>query len=244
MKKTILLLTFLATCLCNAQLITENLASENVGISETNPVQKLDVNGTTKTTQLIVGNKNTIPAFVNAWVEGDFATQLFLNNASRPTNERLWALSIINGNFKIFTESDDMTSIQEAFTINRGSGLNIDNILFPNGNVGIGTNSFTDGDDTYRLSINGKVRAHGVKVYTTWADYVFKPDYNLKPLDEVEAFINKNGHLPNVPSEAEVLENGIELGAMNAKLLEKIEELTLYTIQLKKEIELIKSKID
>ena len=129
------------------------------------------------------------------------------------------------------------------FVIKNGSSLVQGDIIADN-NIGIGTTSFTDGNDTYRLSVDGKVRAHGVKVYTTWADYVFKPDYDLKPLNEVEAFINKNGHLPNVPSEKEVLENGIELGAMNAKLLEKIEELTLYVIEQNKKITEMQSEIN
>lgn len=108
--------------------------------------------------------------------------------------------------------------------------------------VGIGTNNFIDGTDTYRLSVNGNIRAHRVKVYTSWADYVFYNNYNLKSLEEVEDFIKANGHLENIPSAKEVEENGIELGEMNKKLLEKIEELTLYVIQLNKEIKELKSK--
>ena len=105
-----------------------------------------------------------------------------------------------------------------------------DDIHVSTGNVGIGTESFIDGSDTYRLSVDGKIRAHGVKVYTTWADYVFEEDYDLLSLAEVKRHIEEKGHLPNVPSAAEVEKNGIELGNMNAKLLEKIEELTLYII--------------
>lgn len=216
----------------------------NAGIGTTTPTQKLEVNGTTKTNQLIVGDAATIPSFASAWFEGGFSSQLFLNSSSSPVDERVWALSAINGSFKIFAENDNLSALQEAFIINRGTGINIENVLFPNGNVGIGTSSFVDGNDTYRFSVNGKIRAHGVKVYTTWADYVFENDYILKPLEEVEDFIQKNGHLPNVPSEAEVLKNGIELGAMNAKLLEKIEELTLYIIELNKKVEELETKID
>lgn len=216
----------------------------NAGVGTTTPTQELEVNGITKTNQLIVGDTNTIPSFANAWFEGGFSSQLFLNTTSSPVDERVWAMSAINGDFKIFAENDNLSALQEAFVINRGTGINIENVLFPNGNVGIGTSSFVDGNDTYRFSVNGKIRAHGVKVYTDWADYVFKDDYDLKPLNEVEDFIKQHGHLPNVPSEAEVLENGIELGAMNAKLLEKIEELTLYTIELNKKIEELETKID
>lgn len=242
MKKLTVLIALLIVSITTAQNTFP--ASGNVGINTTTPTQELDVNGTTKTNQLIVGDAATIPPFANAWLEGGFTSQLFFNASSSPVDERVWALSAINGDFKIFAENDNLSALQEAFVINRGLGINIDSVLFPNGNVGIGTSSFIDGADTYRLSVDGKIRAHGVKVYTTWADYVFKDDYILKPLEEVEEFIKQNGHLPNVPSEAEVLENGIELGAMNAKLLEKIEELTLYLIEQQKEMKQLKEKIN
>lgn len=107
-------------------------------------------------------------------------------------------------------------------------------------NVGIGTSSFTDGSELYRLSVKGKVRAHEVKVYTDWADFVFHKDYDLPTLKEIEDFIVENGHLENIPSAEHVAKNGIELGEMNKLLLQKIEELTLHVIKLNKEIELLK----
>jgi uncharacterized coiled-coil protein SlyX len=132
---------------------------------------------------------------------------------------------------------------QEIFTVNE----NNDNVQFylakPNSFVGIGTTSFTDGSETYKLSVKGKVRAEEVKVYNTWADYVFNNDYNLKPLTEVESFINDNGHLPNVPSACEIEEKGLMLGEMTKIQQEKIEELTLYLIQQNKEIEELKSQV-
>ncbi|MGH1383114.1 hypothetical protein [Kordia sp.] len=77
-----------------------------------------------------------------------------------------------------------------------------------------------------------------------WADYVFKDDYNLLPLNEVEKHINEKGHLPNVPSAEEVAQSGINVAKMDAKLLEKIEELTLYVIQQQKEIKQLRSLIE
>ena len=74
----------------------------------------------------------------------------------------------------------------------------------------------------------------------TWSDYVFQKDYSLPSLLEVEEFIGENGHLPGVPSENEVLENGVDLSEMNTILLKKIEELTLYVINQQKEIEKLK----
>lgn len=68
-----------------------------------------------------------------------------------------------------------------------------------------------------------------------WADYVFNADYRLKTLDEVKEYIEKNKTLPDVPSENEVLKNGLNVADMNALLLRKIEELTLYVIDLQKQ---------
>ena len=98
------------------------------------------------------------------------------------------------------------------------------------GNVGIGTDNPQN-----KLDVNGTIRATEVKVEADWADFVFDKDYKLPTLQEVEDHINEHKHLPDIPSEAEVKENGVSLGEMQAKLLQKIEELTLYVIELKKE---------
>ncbi|WP_320052039.1 hypothetical protein [uncultured Acetobacteroides sp.] len=115
-----------------------------------------------------------------------------------------------------------------------------------NGNVGIGTSNPQN-----LLDVNGTIRAKEVKVESGWADFVFKPDYQLKPLAEVEQFITTNGHLPEIPTTKEVEQNGVNLGEMNAKLLQKVEELTLYLIdqskkidQLSKENRALKRKVD
>lgn len=94
-----------------------------------------------------------------------------------------------------------------------------------------------------KLAVNGNIHAKEVKVdLTGWPDYVFKEDYDLPTLEEVEKHIKDKGHLINIPSAEEVEENGIELGEMNKLLLEKIEELALYVIELKKEINVIKQE--
>lgn len=108
---------------------------------------------------------------------------------------------------------------------------------FP-GKVGIQTKN----TENYELAVNGKVRAKEVRVETGWSDFVFQKGYPLLPLKEVEAFIEKNKHLPSVPSENEVAKNGIELGSINSKLLQKVEELTLYVIQMNKELMQIKAE--
>jgi len=96
------------------------------------------------------------------------------------------------------------------------------------GNVGIGTTS-----PQYKLSVKGTIGAQEITVTSTssWPDYVFKPGYRLKPLREVNAYVKQHGHLPGIPSEKEVREKGVSVGEMRAKLLAKLEELTLLMIQ-------------
>jgi len=118
------------------------------------------------------------------------------------------------------------------------------NQLKLNGKVGIG-NSFANFPNTagavnvanYNLFVKGGILTEEVRVslQSAWADYVFSKEYNLKTLDEVASFINQNGHLPNMPSARQVKEEGIELGEIAKLQQEKIEELTLYVIQLSKE---------
>ncbi|MCL1666889.1 hypothetical protein M2T82_02315 [Elizabethkingia ursingii] len=107
-----------------------------------------------------------------------------------------------------------------------------------NGNIGIGTTNPQN-----KLDVNGTVHAKEVKVdMTGWADFVFEKDYQLPTLDEVEQHIHKKGHLPNIPNTKEVTENGLSLGESQKLLLQKIEELTLYQIQLNKEVTNLKQE--
>jgi hypothetical protein len=108
------------------------------------------------------------------------------------------------------------------------------------GAVGIGTTN-TAG---YKLAVNGSARAKEVVVETGWADYVFDEAYKLKDLNEVENFIKQNKHLPNIPSASEIETNGLKVGETQKRMMEKIEELTLYIIQLKKEMDALKASIN
>ncbi len=113
------------------------------------------------------------------------------------------------------------------------------------GKVGIGTTSPSE-----KLEVNGTIRSKEVKVEIDgWPDYVFEEDYDLRSLEETEAYIKANKHLPEIPSAKEIEENGVRLGEMNRLLLKKIEELTLHQIEMmkiikeqQKEIKLLKSK--
>jgi hypothetical protein len=107
--------------------------------------------------------------------------------------------------------------------------------------IGMGTMAIPAGS---KLAVGGKVVCKEVEVTLTGLpDFVFNSDYKLMSLYEVENFVNTNKHLPNVPSEKEVIENGLNLGDMNATLLQKVEELTLYMINLQKENDALKVRV-
>ncbi|WP_420553601.1 hypothetical protein [Tenacibaculum aiptasiae] len=120
-----------------------------------------------------------------------------------------------------------------VFTAPTLTGASVERLrVTKDGNVGIGT---TTPDS--KLAVNGKIHTKEVKVdLIGWYDFVFEKDYNLPTIEEVEKHIKEKGHLKDIPSEKEVLKKGINLGEMNGKLLQKIEELTLYTIQQEKKI--------
>ena len=123
---------------------------------------------------------------------------------------------------------------------NSGSGF-MNNVLFlkDNGNVGIGTNN-----PQAKLAVNSQILARSIRVNTSstyWPDYVFSENYELMSLKELDAYVKANKHLPGVPSASEVEEQGdVDLGEMNAILLEKVEELTRYVIDLQKQIDEMK----
>ena len=144
----------------------------------------------------------------------------------------------------------------KAFQINNGGGdqnlhiqvYNGDGTLVTNnsfvisganGNVGIGTANLSE-----RLSVEGKIRAREIKVESiNWPDYVFETAYELPSLTEVEKNIKANGHLPGIPSAQTLKAQGIAVSEMLSLQQQKIEELTLYVIELKKELDAIKHKI-
>ncbi len=116
-------------------------------------------------------------------------------------------------------------------------------VLGSSGKIGMGTDQFSCSNCTnYRLFVKDGIKTEKIKVEIAasngWADYVFEKDYPLMPLNELDQFIKTNGHLPEVPTTEEAIANGIELKEMNILLLKKVEELTLYTLQQQKQIDL------
>ena len=135
-------------------------------------------------------------------------------------------------------------------------------MLDSNGNVGVGTSApkaklhvttgmvigttSTTPATGYILSVNGKIISEEVRVQldANWPDYVFDNTYKLKSLKEVEQYIAANKHLPGIPSARQVEKEGLHLGDMQKRIMEKVEELTLYIIQLSKENQQMKQEIE
>ena len=129
-------------------------------------------------------------------------------------------------------------SDNSSLNLNRYSGHNV-TMVSGGGNVGIGLLD----PGANKLAVNGNIKAREVKVTLAgWSDFVFEDDYDLPTLEEVEKYIKTHRHLPEIPSAKEVEENGVELGKMDSKLLQKIEELTLYMIDLNEEIKNLKNE--
>ena len=136
-----------------------------------------------------------------------------------------------------FKNTDNSISLTGNIMTLSASGFS-----YTNGNVAIGTMPNND----YKLAVKGVIRSEEVVVelMTSWPDYVFDSDYSLPKLKEVKAFVNENGHLPGLPNASQVSEEGLGLGDINAKLLEKIEELTLYIIEQEERIQKLEEKLN
>lgn len=112
-------------------------------------------------------------------------------------------------------------------------------VIDKTGNVGIGASTPTE-----RLSVNGKVRAQEIRVDAgPWPDYVFRPDYRLKPLDSLQKEIQTLGHLPGMPDAKKVERDGVEVGMVVRALVEKNETLTLYLLQQHNQIKKLQKQV-
>ncbi|AUP79682.1 hypothetical protein C1H87_13585 [Flavivirga eckloniae] len=230
---------------------TEINTSTNHKIYAPTNIKTIDLDGNYKGGGFVgVYNKNYVQraAYMHASVDNKF----FACGVDKYTGDGTYAhgvamMSILDG-----TDTEALTGLQLhttnsvvvigswiGYEKNKGYGLinryktKLENDLYlTSGNLGIGT---TTPDE--KLAVNGNIHTKEVRVdLNGWSDFVFEKAYNLPTLKEVEQHIKEKGHLKDIPSAEEVSENGILLGDMNAKLLQKIEELTLYTIQQEKKL--------
>ena len=222
MKKAFLsIAAFLITATSFAQWTTSGnnvTIDKNIGIGTITPSAKLDVNGDINARgnlflpnagQIALSSTDTFTYDNKSMGHYSFRWTMDSWNSWGPT---LWQ-SAFSG-IKFFTVGQLRLAINQQ------------------GNVGIGTNN-----PQKLLDVKGTIHAQNIEVdLNGWADFVFDKDYKLPTLQEVETHINNYKHLPDIPSEKQVKEEGVNIGEMQAKLLQKIEELTLYVIEQDKTI--------
>ncbi|MEP5340002.1 MAG: hypothetical protein ABJL44_07350 [Algibacter sp.] len=201
-----------------------------VGIGTTEPLSKLHVfNGDNSYgTILANANESSFSLYAKTLTTQPIYAESFRLGLKHGTNEN-------NGYISFFRGNDTFGGFL-GFSTNGIERIRIDK----EGDVGIGTTE-TYG---YKLGVKGRIITEEVKVatYANWSDFVFAKDYNLPTLKEVEQHIKEKGHLENIPNAEAVKKDGFFLGEMDAKLLQKIEELTLYIINQEKRIETIEAK--
>jgi len=214
----------------------------NVGVGTTNPEGNFQIGRATQNGMLFLGGGKGYSGIGSTRSDGGLTLGWNIyaryNDASDNFNARIGKTNTSAGysGIKIaqqgvidfFGYSGAVTADEIANT-NQSIRMRIDKF----GNIGIGT---TTPDS--KLTVKGKIHSEEVKVDLSvpGPDYVFDKDYELNTLEQLQNYIKENKHLPNIPSAKEMEANGIELGIMNMKLLEKIEELTLYTIQQEQQI--------
>ncbi len=205
----------------------------NVGIGTESPTVKLDVNGDAKVNILHLNTLNQGESWRISKIsylghalrigssEGSYAhNEIELLPEGAPQG-------LIHSNLSMYITPKIGEHIRKVQIHTYG------NSFFNGGNVGIGTDN-----PQKLLDVKGTIHAQNIEVdLNGWSDFVFDKDYKLPTLLEVEAHINEHNRLPDIPSEKQVKEEGINIGEMQAKLLQKIEELTLYVIDQNKKIE-------
>lgn len=211
----------------------------NVGIGTTSPGVLLEVNGETRSARYLFrgtsGNSNLAHAHYSIYQEGGAWVGPFPKLViNYHVGIKLAAYNMYGG-IKFYTGYDG-TATPTGLALSIGDGDNnvrVSNSLFVTANVGIGTTT----PGTHKLAVEGTIGARKVKVTQgSWADFVFKPDYELPSLADVDLYVRTHGHLQDIPSEQEIVSDGLDLGDMNKKLLQKIEELTLYLIDQDKKV--------
>lgn len=212
-----------------------------VGIGTSTPARTLDVHGSWKTARLTSTASGAMLEFVSTTAD-DWAITTWAGRMVLLSSDDDFVTKADEYNFSINSFYPQSTNTKTLGTDGtRWSDVySVDG--FFSGNVGIGTTDLASG---YKLSVDGKIMCEELRVDMSagWPDYVFGNEYTLLPIKELDAFIQANGHLPNIPPAKEIQEAGLEVGEMQRLMMEKIEELSLYIIEQQKEIDALKGQI-
>ncbi|WP_025743053.1 hypothetical protein [Aquimarina pacifica] len=194
-------------------------------------------------TKIDVGDLYNDWVIWNNQMNGDLNFSVFRSPTHDDTDESN------SGEVHLKINKEGVVSVKNLFTVGTGTYLN-DVSMIVGGGTHIGRyegySSLSNIEDQYQLFVEKGIVSDTfyLSEVPSWADYVFSKDYKLPSLASVENFIQKNGHLPEVPSEKEILTEGYQLHDMNVTFLQKIEELTLYTIQQRKLLEQLLDNVE
>jgi hypothetical protein len=229
-KRLLLLITLLASIeLTHAQTNTFPTTG-NVGIGTTSPASLLSALKSTSS-----ASYGTYPAVeVNNPNTTGYAYSAVVLKSGNATVSGL--AGAVGGLYSIALDNASQSLWLRSFSLTYPVyvGYNQSDLAVLNGNVLVGKTSQTN--TSYKLDVNGNVRANKVIVNTTGADFVFDSSYKLLPLAEIENFVQQNHHLPQIASATEMQTNGVDIGENQTKLLQKTEELTLYLIEQSKKL--------
>ena len=224
-----------------------------VAIGHTSPTRNLDVRGDIKASSHIwAGNSFSVGTDMSTFSKFNLvntnrtaAIQVNTVGNTKPY-QRLLFFEYDNPDTKIIEVMNTATG-RSPIVLRADGQMDLDNGVTNTFHFGTnGMFSINNGTQkTFVVEASGLTRARKIKVDAdVWADYVFEPDYQLMPLSDVESFLKEHRHLPSIPSEKVMKEEGIDLAEMNVKMMEKIEELTLYLIEQNKELEKVKAELE
>ncbi|MFT3750368.1 MAG: hypothetical protein QM768_18780 [Agriterribacter sp.] len=208
-------------------------ATVNVGIGTNAPTERLHVVGN----QLLDGNLT--------FATGAESIQFANPGATPAPMMYMFTSGTVNTNRMVIAHSPSFPTwgLQYADSGDQfdflGAGSSRMTVNLSTGNIGIGVTA-----PVYKLEVCGTIRAKEVRVETGWCDYVFEKDYKLRSIEELEKFVNDNKHLPGIAPASEVEREGLKVAEMNKAMMEKIEELSLYIIQLNKENKRLQAEIE
>ncbi|MBV8252243.1 MAG: hypothetical protein JO154_06500 [Chitinophaga sp.] len=208
--------------------LTININNSFVGVGTMNPLANLHIQKTSTQPAIMIG--------------GNYARSPRLQVFGLEIDPQAWmglGTDMDNGPYEYSVYFPSAAGGRLTFGDYNGTAYTVRMSVLNNGNVGIGTST-----PKSKLAVAGTITAQKVKVtMTEWPDYVFQENYPLPSLNDLKQYLNTHKHLPDMPAAAEVEQNGLDVGDMNKRLLQKVEELTLYLLQQQEEITALKARL-